>query len=155
MTNNSKKIIFTLTLLLSTSVGLQAKWYDYTPVSWLMGKSKQQLGQELLEAIRNQEYREEILELLENDPDVNVQDDRGITSLMLSVSQNDILLTQALLEKGADPNMHEMISGLNALIISTENGNIKMAELLIEYGAEIEQPMALGFTTLTYAVLQD
>ena len=153
--NNSKKTILTVALLLSSSLALQAKWYDYTPLVWLVGKSKQKLGLELLEEIRNQEYEEEIFELLEKNPDVNVQDERGATSLMLAIYHNNIELAQKLIEKGADTNIQETLSGLTALMITTETNSLAMTKLLLKNGAEINQQMILGFTALTYAVIQN
>ncbi|MDH5366189.1 MAG: ankyrin repeat domain-containing protein [Cyclobacteriaceae bacterium] len=65
----------------------------------------------------------------------------GQTLLMVTVNNENIVSTKALLELGADPNLHDSYDGSSAIIDAVTLSGIKaepieMLNLLIQYGAD-------------------
>ncbi len=68
-------------------------------------------------------------------PNVNVTFDASDSLLIKSVFNDNLNITEALLEAGADPN-YSNTNSLNSLTVSVRHDNIKLSKLLISYGAK-------------------
>ncbi len=78
--------------------------------------------------------RQQVAELLTQNPDVNELDIYGFTPLMEAAIVNDIEIANQLIEHGADVNKPDLTGG-SALYWAVENNNIKLCELLLRRGA--------------------
>lgn len=73
--------------------------------------------------------------LLEHGADPNVQDDKGMTSLIHATKRGDEGMVRLLLEYEADPNILDD-NGMSALSYAAEKGRRGIMEVLLEYGAD-------------------
>ena len=78
----------------------------------------------------------------------------GPTALMLAAFADDIAVTKALLERGADVNAAATPDGIgtSALFTAVSYGRPKIAKLLLDHGASV-RPSREGETPLYYAVM--
>ena len=74
--------------------------------------------------------------LLSNDPDLdlNAQNHRGYSALMLAVYNGQQDFCEALLRAGADPNSMDLM-GNTVLMASAFKGNLEIVKLLLQFGA--------------------
>ncbi len=98
--------------------------------------------------------------LLENNSDPNIQNNKGISPLMIAASKGICHRSKLLLSKGADPNLIDKL-GNTALIRLIDNiDNIgffdgyDMTSLLLEAGADITIKNNSGNTALTIIMKQ-
>ena len=91
--------------------------------------------------------------LLDKGADINIRDDSDLsTSLMIAVSNEDIIMTQILLLRGADVN-NQNILGYTALMIATLKGNAPLVNMLLDKGADINMRDKNGYTALFQATI--
>lgn len=82
--------------------------------------------------------------------DINFKDDKGMTALMYSISNDHEDLTFSLLKHGADPNIQDN-EGRTALMLSAEiNDRSRICELL-DHGADNSLRDNYGCTATDYA----
>lgn len=82
--------------------------------------------------------------------DINTQNERTLTPLMLAASSRCPECVQYLLDNGAQINQYSK-SGLTALMRAAFMGRIDIVRLLIERGAEVNARHSEGKTPLMYA----
>ena len=85
--------------------------------------------------------------LLDSVTNVNTMDANGYTCLMLSAPHGNHDCVQFLLEKGADVNLCDQISGRNALYLAATGCHDECVNLLISKGADVNKT-PLGSDTL-------
>ncbi len=97
--------------------------------------------------------------LVENGCSLNWPNDSGDIPLALAVRQNDLMLTNTLLELGACPNIPQSWLGsvLHAaagriMTPSTTQHNVAMVSTLVEHGAQVNMTDSQGRTPLTLNV---
>ncbi len=73
--------------------------------------------------------------LLSKGDSPNVQDNTGLTPLMMAVRTNNVPVAKLLLDKGAAVNMANQ-GGYTALHFAEQQGNIEMTELLLAHDAD-------------------
>ena len=73
--------------------------------------------------------------VLAHKPDGNFAFDSSDSLLIFSTFNNNLNITRALLESGANPN-YLNTNNVNALTVSVRHDNIKLSKLLISYGAK-------------------
>jgi ankyrin repeat protein len=71
---------------------------------------------------------------------------------LLAVQNNNTAMIQALLDRGADPNLAAE-NGLTPLILAAEIGNVEAARLLADKGANIHAHSSDGYDVVAYAAL--
>lgn len=76
--------------------------------------------------------------LKENEIDLELKTNIGVTPLFLAVKNNNLTYTNMLLEFGADPNtiVDNKIGGESPLTLASSQGYFEIAELLLDYGAD-------------------
>jgi ankyrin repeat protein len=83
--------------------------------------------------------------LIEKGIDIDYRDKSGGTALQAAVHWNNFEVAEVLLKRGADPNLGSEKSFLNIPLISaTFKQNEKMIVMLISYGANVEEALALA-----------
>ena len=93
---------------------------------------------------------DKVLSLIQVGIDVDVQDERGMTSLMFASQNGHVDLVAKFIEAGADMNIQSN-SGDTALIYATQKNKINCVQKLIELGANINIQGGNGETALIYA----
>lgn len=93
-------------------------------------------------------------ETLFNKENINKQDERGYTTLMIAILDNLIELAKLLIDKGADVNIENEF-GDTALIYISDMGNLELAKLLLDKGADINVKNNYGVTPLMNASIND
>lgn len=78
---------------------------------------------------------EEIKQILADEVDVNVRDDKNWTPLHWASTGNNLDAVRLLLENGADPNAKNEF-GYTPLHMACAHGHMQVARLLIEAGAD-------------------
>ena len=73
--------------------------------------------------------------VLAHKPNGNFVFDSSDSLLIISTLNNNIKITKALLEAGADPNYSNK-NNINALTVSVRHNNLNLSKLLISYGAK-------------------
>jgi ankyrin repeat protein len=75
--------------------------------------------------------------MLNDKVDINYQEERfGNTLLMLAVNNEHYYSSKALLELGADPNVHDFYDGSSAILDAVNVKDTKFLELLLRFGAD-------------------
>ena len=90
--------------------------------------------------------------LLHENVNANVQDENGMTPLMIASQNGDLDLIEQLLTMGADVNI-KGLSGDTALIYATRNQQIECVHKLLRYGAKINDQGRNGDTALIHAAV--
>lgn len=97
------------------------------------------------------EQGEVVKVLLEQDKEsVNKVNDNGETPLILAVKRSNLVITQLLLDAGADPQRAD-INGILPLHIAAGSGELFVAKALIGAGADINAKTTGGQTPLILA----
>ena len=91
-----------------------------------------------------------VLSLIHKGVDVNVQDEKGMTPLMLASQAGHVDLVVKLIEAGANMNIQSN-SGDTALIYATKENKINCVQKLIELGANVNIQGGNGQTALMHA----
>jgi ankyrin repeat protein len=82
--------------------------------------------------------------------DINTQNGKGFSALILATYDNHIEAAKALIDAGADLNLQDA-SGNSALMGVSFKGYADIARLLIERGADINLTNGNGGTALMFA----
>jgi ankyrin repeat protein len=95
-----------------------------------------------------------IAELLLSQPnlDLNAQGFSGTTALMSYVWNSDEANVQKLIERGANPNLHDA-DGDTALHGAAMRGNVRMLQMLVNAGADLNAKNKAGGTPLMWAAV--
>ena len=94
---------------------------------------------------------EQVLNLIEDGVDVNVQDENGMTPLMIASQAGNEHLVEELIKAGAGVNIKTYL-GDTALIYATENNQIECIRKLLTSEANINVQGDKGNTALIYTV---
>jgi ankyrin repeat protein len=90
--------------------------------------------------------------LLESNVDVNQQDDKGYTPLMLATYDDNFEVATLLLKQGAKTEVTDH-SGRTALMGAAFKGNDREVKLLLDNGANPAATDSKGLTSMMYAVM--
>ena len=90
--------------------------------------------------------------LLANKADVNQQDEKGYTPLIIATYNGNYDVAQFLLDHGAATEKKDT-SGRTALMGVSFKGEDREVELLLKYGADPNAKDAHGMTSMMYAVM--
>ncbi|HEY6892528.1 MAG TPA: quinoprotein dehydrogenase-associated putative ABC transporter substrate-binding protein [Rhodanobacteraceae bacterium] len=85
--------------------------------------------------------------LIEHNADVNATDLSGWTPLMYAAWIDDAELVKLLIAHGAKVDFTKEASGLTALAVAMQNGKPKAGAVLIDAGANVDQPVGQGSYT--------
>jgi ankyrin repeat protein len=96
--------------------------------------------------------KEVLKELIDKKVDINIQDDRGYTPLILACYNNHYEAADLLLQAGADVNGYDF-GGNTALMGVSFKGYADIAELLINNGADLDLQHGNGGTALMFAAM--
>ena len=80
---------------------------------------------------------EELLEALQDFPDINRADSTGMTLLLNAVLYGNLKNAAILLDANADPELANGL-GLNPLFLSIRNGDTELVQILLQKGADPE-----------------
>ncbi len=90
--------------------------------------------------------------LLANKADVNQQDDKGYTPLIMATYNGSYEVAQLLLEHGASTEKKDR-SGRTALMGASFKGDERDVALLLQHGADEDAKDAKGLNSMMYAVM--
>ncbi len=90
--------------------------------------------------------------LIDSGADINQQDDKGYTPLILATYDGSYEVAQLLLKHHADTEKKDR-SGRTALMGVAFKGDEKEAQLLLSNGARADAKDAKGLTSMMYAVM--
>jgi hypothetical protein len=108
-------------------------------------------AQSLFDAARSNNLTE-AKRLVEANADVNQQDDKGYTPLILATYNDNFEVAIFLLEHGAKTEVSDH-SGRTALMGACFKGNEREVKLLLDHGANTAAKDTRGFTSMMYAVM--
>lgn len=91
-----------------------------------------------------------VWKLLDEGVNVNAQDEKGRTALMLAAANGWTKIVNFLIDRGADINIAEE-SGWTALIYASSHGRTKTIKTLMKNGADINFQTEQGATALSIA----
>ena len=100
----------------------------------------------------SEEDIENASKLIKRGVDVNVQNENGMTALMLASEAGHVKLTEELLRMGAAVNIQNSM-GDTALILATVKAQNNCVEALLNFGADANIRGNDGFTPLMYAAI--
>jgi ankyrin repeat protein len=83
---------------------------------------------------------------------VNFKNNKGLTPLLVAVSNLNFGIANLLLKYGADPNIARPSDGEASLHIAAENGLAWLGEVLLDHGANINALNKEGATPLILAI---
>lgn len=113
------------------------------------------MNKKFIEAFnKNNENINDIIEPLFEKIDINTQDDKKNTSLILSIRNNNIDNVKLLLDNGADINLQNN-EGNTPLMVAVLNENNNIIELLLKNKAKINLKNNKGYTALLLAVRKE
>ena len=91
-----------------------------------------------------------VLSLIEAGMDANVQDENGMTALMMACENGHVELVEPLIKVGADVNMQALL-GNTALIYATLNEHTECVRKLLEFDPNLDIQGEDGDTALMHA----
>ncbi len=106
---------------------------------------------DLFEAARTNDVAQ-AQSLLEAQADVNAQDPKGFTALIIATYGDHFEVAQLLLKHGADTEKRD-IEGRTALMGAAFKGNEREVKLLLDNGAAPNAKDAKGLTSTMYAAM--
>jgi ankyrin repeat protein len=83
---------------------------------------------------------------------INFKNNKGLTPLLVAVSNLNFDISNLLLKHGADPNISQPSDGNAPLHVAAENGLAWLGEILLDHGAKINALNKDGATPLILAV---
>ena len=92
-----------------------------------------------------------IQQLIEKGANINIQNEDGVTALMMACNEVLSEVVELLLQNGADPNIHGD-KGWTALMYACSHGNSKVAKSLLRYNANPQLVDNDGFTASIHAL---
>ena len=92
-----------------------------------------------------------IQQLIEKGANINIQNEDGLTVLMMATDEGLSEIVELLLQNEADPNIHGD-KGWTALMCACSHGNSKVAKNLLRYNANPQLVDNDGFTALIHAL---
>ena len=92
-----------------------------------------------------------IQRLIEKGANINIQNEDGVTALMMGTDDGLSEVAELLLQNGADPNIHSN-NGITALMHACNHGNSKVAKSLLRYNANPQLVDNDGFTASIHAL---
>ena len=104
----------------------------------------------LLQAVKNN-HRDSVLKLIQVGMDLNVQDENGITALMIACENSHVQITVDLMKAGANLNI-QAYNGNTALIYATKEMSVQLVKELISFGASVNIQGENGETALMHAL---
>ncbi len=102
---------------------------------------------------------EEILS--KEDIDLNIQNERGLTALMIAAELGHERVVESLLKHGADPNIesknikHSTWDQSTALHTAVRKGNVKLIKILYDYKADLDKGDWMDYTALNQAAAEN
>ncbi len=84
--------------------------------------------------------------------DLNLQNNGGITALMMAAAQDHNDIVQMLITAGANLNLQED-NGITALMMAITAGHNDIVQMLIDAGADLNLQDRFGSTALMYAIM--
>lgn len=88
--------------------------------------------------------------LIAEGADVNLQNNRSLTALMMAAGCGQSQAVKELIQAGADINL-QSVTGMTAVIFAVRNGSINALRALIEAGADLDLQDERGLTALILA----
>ena len=92
-----------------------------------------------------------VLNVIQTGLDINIQDENGMTALMIASKAGYVELVEKLIKTGADVNIQNLL-GDTALLCATTKGQIKCVQKLLEYGTNVNIQDHEGNTALVITV---
>lgn len=113
-------------------------------------KERDGVNQEkFFQVVRSGDY-DKVERLLEAGADVNVQNNMGVTALMVSVAAGHLEISKLLIEKGTDIDIQDN-DGTTVLMYALQGGLSEGAGLIIEKGANVHIRNNKGQNALMFA----
>ena len=91
-----------------------------------------------------------VLSLIKVGVDVNIQDQKGWTALMIASHNGHVKVTELLIREGANVNVQSNV-GDTALILATKQNKTDCVQKLLEFGANVNIQGENGRTALMHA----
>lgn len=109
------------------------------------------LAEELVSAV----YRGDVDSIAAADCGLSEVDEDGRSLLMLAVlsEKPSVPIIMLLLERGLEPNLHDKEQQWTALHFAARDQKLSVVELLLQHGAIVDEPDALGNSALWRAVM--
>jgi Zn-dependent protease with chaperone function len=131
-------------------------WTTLSEATWFEEESEQQWASgeilPLVGAIIAGD-EQEVRQLIEQDEDVNVIDDQGMTPLHWAAQDGNDAIATLLLQAGADIEAQDEYTGMTPLMTAAQAGQSDMVALLASKGAEVNAQDLDGMTALMYAAM--
>lgn len=86
--------------------------------------------------------------------DLNAQTKKGDTALLIAVRKRAWAVVDALLQKGADPNISNAL-GVSPILMAAEKGDIEYIDRLVAHGGRVDHRDLQGRSALHYAAKRD
>jgi hypothetical protein len=132
-----KTILANLNLLISTIEDL-LETFGYANIEVADSNIKDRSITLLMACVLEPSLNEEVLDIVLKYTDVNETNAKGWTALGWAVAKRDVAWVEALLMRGADPNIME-IPAKSILDYAIRNGSDDKINILLDYGASISQ----------------
>ncbi len=113
-------------------------------------KTTKGLNNELFNAVKVKDTKK-VKQLLDQGIDINAQDGRGVSLLLIFICEGEKEQVQILLENGANPNIKD-INDMSVIMVACYQGDPEIVELLIKYGAIVNFCDKNGWTPLRMAL---
>src|ERR1043166_1983267 len=107
----------------------------FLPVAVIGQNSKQELNDQLFEAVRKGDPAS-VTTLLDKGADVNAKFRYGTTALFKAAERGHLEVVKILLARGADVKVKDTFYGATAMSWALQNDHIDVVRLLIQKGAE-------------------